>query len=354
MQISIALATYNGAKYLNQQLNSFAEQIRLPDELVICDDASSDATVQIINEFATHATFPVRLHINEKNLGLFANFERAIILCSGDIIALSDQDDIWHEDKLAKYEHTFNASPSASAVFSDAEVVDKNLSPLGYTLWEVEKFTESERRLFRKDRPLKVLLRHNVVQGASMAFRADLRQALLPIPTNLSNRIWVHDGWFAFLIAAISNIALIERPLMKYRQHEKNHIGVHNRNDTEFATKNFYHSALKLWSLLNNREQLQPFPPKHYQDAELLIEQLKMVVHRLQSLEEQDLRSTTRATRLIEDKIGHLCVRSDLPLPIQYRVIPILRELISGRYSRWSNGLRDAVRDLLQERLMSQ
>ena len=100
MKVSIALATYNGAKYLKQQLDSFQAQTCLPDELVVCDDCSKDNTVEILEEFKETASFIVIIIQNESNLGYTGNFEKAISLCSGNLIFISDQDDVWFNNKI--------------------------------------------------------------------------------------------------------------------------------------------------------------------------------------------------------------------------------------------------------------
>ena len=97
---SIALCTYNGERFLSQQLESLAAQTILPDELVICDDASSDSSLRILEDFAQKAPFIVRIFKNPKNLGYIKNFEKAIGLCSMDVIFLSDHDDYWESEKL--------------------------------------------------------------------------------------------------------------------------------------------------------------------------------------------------------------------------------------------------------------
>ncbi len=117
-RISIALCTYNGERFLNQQLASMAQQTRLPDELVVCDDRSTDRTLTMVREFAASAPYPVRIFQNEQNLGFAANFERAIRLCQGNLIALSDQDDIWYPIRLQRSEHEFTCpSRSGSGLF---------------------------------------------------------------------------------------------------------------------------------------------------------------------------------------------------------------------------------------------
>src|SRR5690349_15385572 len=100
MRISVAMATYNGAPFLPEQLQSLAAQTLPPFELVVCDDGSTDRTIQILREFATSAPFPVRIHENSERLGFGDNFLKAAALCQGDWIAFCDQDDIWLPHKL--------------------------------------------------------------------------------------------------------------------------------------------------------------------------------------------------------------------------------------------------------------
>src|ERR1700751_2230018 len=102
LTISVALCAYNSSRYGEEQLESIASQSRLPDEVVICDDDSVDDTPSILERFRKEAPFDVRIHRNETNLGVTRNFEKAIALCSGDIIALSDCDDVWRGDKLER------------------------------------------------------------------------------------------------------------------------------------------------------------------------------------------------------------------------------------------------------------
>src|SRR5712691_364539 len=165
MKISVAMCTYNGALHLREQIDSIAAQTRIPDELIVCDDNSTDETVRIVSRFATSASFPVRLCVNEQNVGSTRNFERAIRLCEGDVIALSDQDDVWLPEKLRRIEDSFLREPGVGLVFTDAEVVDEHLRPLGYHLWESVGFDNNHRRLVRTGRVLDVLLPGWTVTG---------------------------------------------------------------------------------------------------------------------------------------------------------------------------------------------
>src|SRR5262249_18454629 len=101
-RLSVALCTYHGASYVDAQVASLTRQTRLPDELIVCDDLSTDDTVSILERFARAAPFPVRIHVNEQTLRSTKNFEQAISLCSGDVIFLCDQDDVWEPEKLAR------------------------------------------------------------------------------------------------------------------------------------------------------------------------------------------------------------------------------------------------------------
>ncbi len=112
-RISVALCTFNGERFLPRQLASIQQQTRLPDELVICDDRSTDTTLAIVRSFASSVSFPVKVMQNERNLGSTKNFENAMRLCSGDLIALSDQDDVWYPQRLARSEQELQ-TPSRS------------------------------------------------------------------------------------------------------------------------------------------------------------------------------------------------------------------------------------------------
>src|SRR5947209_20067608 len=121
MTISVALCTYNGAQYLLNQLTSIEAQTRRPDEVVICDDSSCDGTVELIRSWADAAPFPVRVHVNPRNVGAIKNFERAVSLSCGDLIALADQDDLWYPNKLGVLEQQLGDNPAAGLAFRSEE-----------------------------------------------------------------------------------------------------------------------------------------------------------------------------------------------------------------------------------------
>ena len=219
MKISVALCTYNGSRHLRSQLECLRWQHREPDELIVCDDASSDGTRELIERFAERTPFPVEMHKNATTLGATRNFEQAIARCHGDVIATCDQDDIWHPTKLSRFESAFREEPKRGLVITDAGILDGARST--DRLWKHLPFTSEMQRRFDAGGGPDLMLRWNVVTGATAAFRADLRPLLLPIPET-----WVHDGWIGFLAAAVAPAHAIAEPLVFYRQHPGQQIGV--------------------------------------------------------------------------------------------------------------------------------
>lgn len=125
MTVSVAMCTYNGAQYIEEQLLSILHQSVPVDEIVICDDGSTDETIEIIKRIKRDAAIPISIHINEPHLGVNLNFEKAIKLCHGDIIFLSDQDDIWEENKVDTIIDYFSTHEDKNVVFGDAVLIDR-------------------------------------------------------------------------------------------------------------------------------------------------------------------------------------------------------------------------------------
>jgi hypothetical protein len=220
-KISVALCTYNGARFLGEQLDSIARQTVLPAELVVCDDGSTDATSSIVAAFAKSAPFAVRFVSNAANIGSTKNYEQAVRLCEGDLIALCDQDDWWRADKLEVLVRVL-CSGGAGGVFSDGLLMNENSQLTGGSLWDVNRFAGFARgRIGARDEAVSILLRHNVVTGATLIFRTALREVLLPFPPE-----WVHDGWLAWMLVLHSHLAAYGEPLIRYRTHASQQIGV--------------------------------------------------------------------------------------------------------------------------------
>jgi len=203
MKISIAMATYNGEKYLREQLASFTTQTHQPDELVVCDDGSNDATVDILRQFAASAPFEVSIHENETNLGYAKNFEKAMSLCSGDIVFLSDQDDVWFDSKLEDV-LLFALTQGLDASFlllNDAVVVDAGLKQIGESHFqEVLGAGKDEDEL---------------TLGCCMAMSREFVQIALPFPVHVDG----HDKWLSDVALFCGKKLLISKPLQYYRRY---------------------------------------------------------------------------------------------------------------------------------------
>ncbi len=273
--------------------------------MIVCDDGSHDGTVDIIQKFAARVNFPVRLIINEKNLGTIKNFEKAIGLCSGEIIVLSDQDDVWHTQKLEMIEDIFLRTPDIGAVFSDAEIVDKQLNPTGHTIWQSIKFTEKEQASITDGRSPAVLVRHNVVTGATLAFRAEYKKYVLPIPAYC-----MHDMWIALIISMLSDLAIIQKPLVYYRQHPGEQIGASKDQAIDLYLKNIGHTAIT--GML----------PTQWKDITLMpIEGELKIYESLQERVRSDVSSTWKAN-ILDGKVRHMRMRMSASRKKSFSVSP--------------------------------
>jgi glycosyltransferase involved in cell wall biosynthesis len=326
------MCTYNGAAFLQPQLESIARQSRPPDELVISDDCSTDSTRQIVDEFAKHAPFAVRLVLNDRNLGSTRNFEKAIGLCNGDVIALSDQDDVWSVEKLKRFEEILTTRPEVGMVFSNGQVVDESLRKIPWSIWDLIRFHDAQQSLFNAGDGFEVLLDHNVVTGATMAFRSRFRKLATPIPTDLMHDGWpvIHDGWLALMISATAPVVFIPELLINYRQHAAQQIGLRSvlEADQTEQKSTFMAAARRRNSFANEL---------HY---------LQTIYERL-SIHATDFPSTD-PLRKLRAQITHLRRRALLPKSRVRRIPAILREIVSCRYYLYSNGTRSVAKDLFQ------
>jgi glycosyltransferase involved in cell wall biosynthesis len=204
MKVSIAMATYNGAPYLGQQLESFRLQERLPDELVISDDASTDGTRTILDAFAGSAPFTVRIHQNPVTLGYPQNFSAALSLCSGDLVFLSDQDDYWFVSKIATVVSLAQSDSRTQLFINDAELTDEHLNPTGLTkLGQIRSAWMSDEAF---------------VQGSCVAVRRQFLDLVLPVPRDH----WSHDAWIVTFARGLGRMRIVPQTLQYYRRHSSN------------------------------------------------------------------------------------------------------------------------------------
>ncbi|MBP3695657.1 MAG: glycosyltransferase family 2 protein [Thermoguttaceae bacterium] len=213
--VSIALCTFNGERFLREQLASYAAQTVLPDEVVVCDDGSTDGTLEILEEWAETVPFEVRIFRNEQNLGYAQNFGKAVSLCTGGIIFLSDQDDVWMPEKIERMVRVFEEDPTISTVISDSEIIDAEGHVCeGSSSGTAQLWYFDEAAAFCMDQSPETFVG---TRGCASAIRQEIRDLYLPIPQN-----WTHDIWLMVTAPLAGRVVRLEEPLFRYRLYSGN------------------------------------------------------------------------------------------------------------------------------------
>lgn len=226
MKISVALCTYNGEEYIEEQLKSILTQHYAIDEIQIGDDGSKDNTINIINRLRKRFK-EIRLTVNPERLGVVKNFENTIQRCSGDYICLSDQDDIWHPDKLDVIIPVLESNPKIKACFTNASLIDEKGNKITGSLWESFGVKKGDECLLSTERLFEFLLRlGNIATGATIVLKREAVNSLLPFRGRYDNEF--HDLIIARTLAMHKEIIPIDEELMDYRLHKKQQAGIFN------------------------------------------------------------------------------------------------------------------------------
>lgn len=244
MKVSVALCTYNGEKFIKEQLESILSQKLEVDEIIICDDGSSDSSWAIITEFEHQYPDIFRVFKNESTLGVIKNFEKAINLCTGDVIFLCDQDDIWFSNKITSICNYLLENPHIEAVFHNYALLEKG-EVLPLNLWDALLFDDKIQRLTAEELTVHALLVTNVLTGAAFAFRRDH-------VVFSQNMHYLHDAQLLFKYAERQTLGHMSEILGYYRIHDAQQIGVETsgskflqyRYSTLYSSKNFYNLYL--------------------------------------------------------------------------------------------------------------
>ncbi|PWC03816.1 glycosyltransferase family 2 protein [Agromyces badenianii] len=324
MVVSVALCTRNGAAFAREQVTSILGQSTPVSEIIVSDDASSDDTVAIIErtvaDWPDSRTRPELLVLhNERPLGVTSNFQQAFEACTGELIALSDQDDRWSVRKVETMVAAFERRPQLSMLHTDAQMISASGDPTGATLFETLGVTARERADVHDGRAFETLMRRNIVTGATAMMRRDLLARASPFPSE-----WVHDEWLAVVAAATGELDFLEQPLTQYRQHDANQIGA---------------------TVLTGPGRIRRLQTPRTQRNARLLGRAAQLAERIGSFRPEP---SAQRLALAAAKLQHERVRSALPAPRIARIPGVANEWRTGRYATCGLGMQDVLRDLVQ------
>jgi glycosyltransferase involved in cell wall biosynthesis len=326
LTIGVAVITFNGLKYLPQQLDSILQQTRQVHHIVISDDKSTDGTWEFLEAWAAQAPVRVTLIRNDTQLGLSGNFEQSIAAVEADIIFTADQDDIWVPDRVRLLMQVFEDNPNVLLVHTDAALVDSSGQEMGKTLLNELAVSRAEREAIHAGNAFAVYCRRNVVTGATVAIRRTLLDMALPFPTN-----HFHDAWLALIAAAAGEVRLLDIPTIAYRQHGNNLIGVKKLG----PWMAFRHL---LWQM-KGPEQLEVMIKDNVKSQTILHERLR----RYPAMSLPSLSFAAASLAFYND-------RAALPHSPIRRMMVVMKDFLGGRYGKFSYAPRThAIRDLFRK-----
>lgn len=324
LTVSVALCTYDGERFLAVQLDSLLAQTRLPQQIVVFDDVSQDGTWTILEAFAARARgmgLEVVLQRQAANVGYVRNFEAALAECTGEIVFLCDQDDVWHADKIACMAARFEAEPELTMLHTDARLVDAEGRDMGIGALQAFEVSRSELEAMHAGKAFDVLINRNIATGATMAVRRRVIRTASQVPDG-----WIHDEWLALVASLVGRADTFERVLIDYRQHGGNQVGAKRRTWRERVgggiTRGMYMRGI--------------------------IERTRALLDRTEGANK--LAMTDSQRRQVAMRLAHAQARLALPEAFIPRLRLVAREAVTGRYWRYSSGWRSVFSDLARLR----
>lgn len=322
MKISVVIATYNGEKYLREQLQSILDQTKLPDEVIVTDDGSVDSTESIVNWFLNKAPFYVNYSKNDTNLGYSGNFNKGLLKASGDLVFLCDQDDFWYPEKIERIYEIAVSRPEALLFMNDAALTDKRLEMTGVT--KIEQIRNFGLSL------------DDYVMGCCCALRRQLLNISLPIPSDIK----AHDMWVVWIAIGLHSRVIVEEVLQYYRRH--------GSNESDFVA-----NRLEKPSKLRYFTQLisQDIKSKKNENLVDRISKIKAFKEGLSIKMREDLggyeQDFLKMHDATEKKLKNLELRLMLRRKnVVRRFFMVIYYYVCGNYAD-SSGLKSAFRDLL-------
>lgn len=303
--ISIAMCTFNGEKYLEDQLNSIINQTILPDEIVIYDDNSTDSTKEILKDFKKRNTIiNIIINFNEINLGVSKNFNQAISQCMGEYIFLVDQDDIWEINKIEYLTREIDRQKK-SVIFSNGNMINSSSITRRKSLWEAFNVNSKDIKKFESNKGIDVLLKKDVITGCTILIKKKFVDKIIPL-----NSKFVHDAWIGLIAELFDELGITQKELINYRIHGSQQIG------------------------LNNIKKKRSFETRRH---DLLIEKYSELIEKIMTMDNFNKAKLIK----VNDKIIFFQERNDL------NFYNVAKNSFNLRYFKYSSGVKAIVLDLL-------
>ncbi|MDP3884873.1 glycosyltransferase [Hydrogenophaga sp.] len=320
MRIAVALATYNGGKYLELFLNSLSYQILPPDELIVSDDASTDNTLAVINAFAMSAPFPVTIFSNKKNVGYSQNFSNALSHCFADLVFCADQDDYWLPDKINFIKQKFVEHPNIVLTIHDIEFCNSHLTPIG------QSKLERMNGVFD--------LNSEYVVGMATAIRGEFLKICMPIPNSLDT---AYDNWLHSCSVAVEKKMIVPEILALHRRHASN-ATTNNILNVDYITNKSSYINIKF---LMKRKQISTASIRLTLDWLILKRNALIDGNYIDELSfNRTIQKKNEIILSLEER------RRILTLPVFSRTWFALKLYFRGGYSKFS-GIKSVIRDIL-------
>jgi len=321
MKISVALCTFNGDKFLQKQIDSILGQTLKVDEIIICDDCSTDNTITILENYKKNNPNIFKIYQNEINLKSNKNFEKAATLCTGDYIFFSDQDDIWETNKVEKISAVFNQNPEAEGVFSNATLIDDegNIIFENVSIWDSFLFYES-----KMSKPINLfnflIANGNFLTGATLCIKKEVKDFCLPFITSDK---FLHDEWLALLLSKRKTLYYTTDKLLFYRLHSNQQLGIENLQ----KNINLNRKSTREQNLILNLSEA-----KSYNDYKFLTNRYYSQYERFKKLKEQNIE-----TRIINELINivtQLFINLNLEMKKKYPIRYFFRKRKNDKKGR--------------------
>ena len=313
------MTVYNGEKYLKEQIDSFLNQTYLPHEIIISDDCSSDKTLQLLEKYKNNEKINIKVYKNTENIGFTKNFEKAISKSSGDILFLSDQDDVWYKNKIEIIIKKFNTNPNINLIIHDAHLVSANLNKTNITALSQVNSGFPNTDVF--------------ITGALTVFKRDLLKFFLPFPKKLLG----HDGYMHFIARNLGTRMVIKNKLQMIRRHSSN-------------TSNWVANSLKKINKFQVfKDQFFSKRIKNYNDRLVQVNKVIYLINALQNKKNSfsnDL--LTNSLNNLKNEKKALEKRNLLEGKNFFAKRIIVFELLFNNQYTYFNGLRSFFRDLLR------